>query len=77
MSVQTRQVEMGHDEKQPQSNSMTDMELKMREQIRILQEQRAAVMMEEVIDLQRERDLALGRIKVLKKSIEGMFLIYR
>lgn len=69
------QGEMG-DEKQPtshQSNSMTGMELKMREQIRLLQEQRAAVMMEEVIDLQRERDLALGRVKILKKNIEGAY----
>ena len=40
--------------------------------IRLLQEQRAAAMMEEVIDLQRERDLALGRIKSLKKNIEGV-----
>ncbi len=64
-------------EKQPchQSNSMIDMELKMREQIRLLQEQRAAVMMEEVIDLQRERDLALGRIKIFKKNIEGMRIL--
>ena len=52
-------------------NTMMDMEQVMREQIRILQEQRAAVMMNEVIELQRERDLALGRVKTLKKNIEG------
>ena len=52
-------------------NTTMDMEQIMREQIRILQEQRAAVMMNEVIELQRERDLALGRVKSLKKCIEG------
>lgn len=52
-------------------NSIVDMEKKMREQIRILQEQRAAVMMNEVIELQRERDLALGRVKTLKNTIQG------
>ena len=51
--------------------SYTEMEKSMREQIRILQEQRAAAMMNEMIDLQKERDIALSRIKLLKKSVEG------
>lgn len=51
--------------------SYTEMEKSMREQIRILQEQRAAAMMNEMIDLQKERDIALSRIKILKKSVEG------
>ncbi len=75
MSVQGGKAAVG-DECQPinsshQSIAVTAMEQKMREQIRLLQEHRAAVMMEEVIDLQRERDLALGRIKTLKKNMEG------
>ncbi len=75
MSVQGGKAAVG-DEYQPINSShrsitVAAMEQKMREQIRLLQEHRAAVMMEEVIDLQRERDLALGRIKTLKKNMEG------
>lgn len=51
--------------------SYTEMEKNMREQIRILQEQRATAMMNEMVDLQKERDIALSRIKMLKKSVEG------
>ena len=51
--------------------SYTEIEDKMREQIKLLQEQRAAAMMNELIDLQKERDIALSRIKMLKKSVES------
>lgn len=55
--------------------SYTEMEGKMREQIKLLQEQRAAAIMNEMIDLQKERDIALSRIKMLKKSVESMTLL--
>ena len=51
--------------------SYTEMEGKMREQIKKLQEQRAAAMMNEMIDLQKERDIALSRVKMLKKTVES------
>lgn len=55
------------------TESLVDMEDRMREEIRQLQERRAAAMMNEIIDLQRERDLAMGRVKTLKKTVEGLF----
>lgn len=54
------------------STPLSDMEERMRTEIRTLQEQRAATMMAEVVDLQRERDLALGRIKALKKAADEL-----
>lgn len=47
------------------------MEEKMRQQIKKLQEQRAAAMMNEMMDLQKERDVALSRVKMLKKTVES------
>ena len=43
----------------------------MREEIRELQEQRAAAMMTEIVELQKERDLALGKVKRLEKKVKG------
>ena len=51
--------------------SLVEMEVVMREQIRALQEQRAAAMMTEVVELQRERDLAMGRVRRLERSVAG------
>ena len=51
--------------------SLMEMEVVMREQIRVLQEQRAAAMMNEVVELQRERDLAMGRVRRLERSVAG------
>ena len=45
----------------------------MREEIRELQEQRAAAMMTEIVELQKERDLALGKVKRLEKKVKGEF----
>ena len=45
------------------------MEGKMREQIRELQERRASVMMTEISDLHKERDLAVNRAKQLEKTV--------
>lgn len=45
---------------------------KMRKEIRQLQEKRAAAMMNEVVELQRERDTAVARVKILKQSLEGI-----
>jgi hypothetical protein len=47
------------------------MEETMREEIRELQEQRAAAMMTEIVELQKERDLALGRAKRMEKKVKG------
>ena len=47
------------------------MEGRMREQIRVLQEQRAAAMMTEIVDLQRERDMVVGKLKRMEKSVAG------
>lgn len=44
---------------------------KMRSQIRQLQEKRSAAMMNEVVELQKERDIAVGRVKILKQTLEG------
>ena len=52
--------------------SLVEMEVKMRDQIRALQEQRAAAMMNEIVDLQRERDLAMGKIRRLEKTLAGV-----
>ena len=43
----------------------------MREEIRELQEQRAAAMMTEIVELEKERDLALGKVKRLEKKVKG------
>lgn len=57
--------------KQNMEASYAEMEEKMRQQIKKLQEQRAAAMMNELMDLQKERDIALSRIKMLKKTVES------
>ena len=54
------------------SKSFSDVE-KMRREIRQLQEKRAAAMMNEVVELQRERDTAVARVKILKQTLEGKF----
>ena len=54
-----------------QVGGFQDMEGRMREQIRALQEQRAAAMMTEIVDLQRERDMAVGKLKRMEKSVAG------
>ena len=53
------------------SSSLADME-QMRREIRQLQEKRSAAMMNEVVELQRERDTAVGRVKILKQTLEGI-----
>lgn len=45
---------------------------KMREQIKELQERRAAAMMNEIADLQRERDIALSRLKTLEEQVKEL-----
>lgn len=55
-------------------NSLADMD-KMRREIKQLQEKRATAMMNEVVDLQRERDTALGRVKLLKQALEGDLMV--
>ena len=47
-------------------------EAKMREQIKELQEKRAAAMMNEITELQRDRDIALSRLKQLEKIINDL-----
>ncbi len=37
-----------------------------------VQEQRAAAMMNEVVELQRERDLAMGRLRRMERTVSGM-----
>ena len=54
-----------------QVGGFQEMEGRMREQIRVLQEQRAAAMMTEIVDLQRERDMAVGKLKRMEKSVTG------
>ena len=54
--------------------SLLAMEETMREEIRELQEQRAAAMMTEIVELQKERDLALGKVKRLEKKVKGIIL---
>ena len=46
------------------------MEERIREQIRELQEKRAAAMVTEITELQRERDLALTKVRQLQKSMD-------
>ena len=43
----------------------------MREEIRELHEQRAAAMMTEIVDLQKERDLAMAKVRRLEKKMKG------
>lgn len=43
----------------------------MREEIRELQERRAAAMMSEIVELQKERDLAVGKTKRLETKLKG------
>ena len=57
--------------KQNMEASYAEMEEKMRQQIKKLQEQRAAAMMNEMMDLQKEKDIALSRVKMLKKTVES------
>lgn len=52
------------------SSTVVQMEEKIREQIRELQEKRAAAMITEITELQRERDLALTRIRQLQKGMD-------
>lgn len=47
-------------------------EAKMREQIKELQEKRAAAMMNEITELQRDRDIALSRLKQLEKIMNDL-----
>ena len=47
-------------------------EEKMRVQIRSLQEKRAAAMMGEIAELQRDRDLTTGRVAALEKVITSL-----
>ena len=54
-----------------QQRSLIAMEETMREKIRELQEQRAAAMMTEIVELQKERDLALGKVKRLENKVKG------
>ena len=61
----------GSPRKQNMEASYAEMEEKMRQQIKKLQEQRAAAMMNEMMDLQKERDIALSRVKMLKKTVES------
>lgn len=56
---------------QSQQRSLIAMEETMREKIRELQEQRAAAMMTEIVELQKERDLALGKVKRLENKLKG------
>lgn len=57
-----------------QQRSLVVMEEAMREEIRELQEQRAAAMMSEIVELQKERDLALGKTKRLEKKVKGLLV---
>ena len=57
--------------------SLLAMEETMREEIRELQEQRAAAMMTEIVELQKERDLALGKVKRLEKKVKGELQVRR
>ena len=55
----------------PSRPTLTEIEGRMRDQIRRLQEARAAAMMAEIVDLQRERDLTMGRVRRLERSMAG------
>ena len=67
MSSNTSVIGRGGD----QVGGFQEMEGRMREQIRVLQEQRAAAMMTEIVDLQRERDMVVGKLKRMEKSVAG------
>lgn len=56
----------------PSSLKMGQMEEKVREQIRVLQERRAAAMINEITDLQRERDLALAKSRLVQKTVDKL-----
>ena len=51
--------------------TLHEVEERMREQIKVLQEERAAAMMTEIVDLQREKDVALGKMKKMERSVAG------
>ncbi len=59
-----------HSERKVSGSSVAEMD-RVRKEIRQLQEKRAAAMMNEVVELQRERDTALGRIRILQQTLEG------
>ena len=50
--------------------SMGVMEERVREQIRVLQEKRAAAMSNEITELQRERDMAVARSRFCQKKLD-------
>jgi hypothetical protein len=52
--------------------SLAAMEAAMREEIRELHEQRAAAMMTEIVELQKERDLAVAKVRRLEKKVKDM-----
>ena len=54
-----------------QQRSLLAMEAAMREEIRELHEQRAGAMMSEIVELQKERDLAVAKLKRLEKKVKG------
>ena len=43
----------------------------MREEIRELHEQRAGAMMSEIVELQKERDLAVAKLRRLEMKVKG------
>lgn len=51
--------------------SLATMEAAMREEIRELHEQRAAAMMTEIVELQKDRDLAVAKVRRLEKKVKG------
>lgn len=46
----------------------------MRDKIRELHDQRAAAMMSEIIEIQKEKDLAMAKVKRLEKKVKGIVL---
>ena len=44
---------------------------KVREEVRALQEQRATVLMKEIAELQKERDIASATIRKLQRTVLG------
>jgi hypothetical protein len=54
------------------NNAATSLAYQMREQIRELQEKRAAAMMNEITELQRERDVALNKVKQMDKAVSDL-----
>ena len=51
--------------------SLLSMEEAVRGEIRELHEQRAAAMMSEIVELQRERDVAMAKARRLEKKVNG------